>query len=512
MKPSERDWESRLTELPLGSGGFSVRTIRKVKERIALEEKRKRRRKLPLAIASLLAVSLAAVVFRSQIEGALASWLGPGPEPVPVISETETTTFNIGYMYGSDDFMEKYGKPFIIRHPAVRFAFAEEAPLTVDIVAYKEWLERERPDLIQIPLAYLDDLSAAGLLAELDPLLLRDGIDEQGYHRPVSQVLREAGAGKLYGLADTFATTGLFYNRELFAARGIPEPSGSLTWDETLALAAQFAGMEKDGQPVYGLSFGYRPGLSSNVMSIALSLGMGMTTADGSRSSLGSNAWESLWTPFVQGYRDGWIANEAGMERGKNYAMTELYKLDPFLTGRSAMTFQSNDYLRNIEESREAIGFDADWGILPAPALDEAARAQGQAMEIPYVLAISAGSSQTDAAWELLKYIMSPEQAERRSRTAEHALYTVGQQSTDAGARETFFYEAAIDPSLSLVLHEQQTSPAYQALYALAAEEGRARTDELLSGALTVERFLEELDRQAEQALRELAAQEEELR
>jgi ABC-type sugar transport system, periplasmic component len=509
MKRAERDWESHLTETPLGTGGFSMGTIRKVKERIAVQERRKKKKIVPLAAAALVAVILAAVVFRSEIGSTLASWNKPEPEKKPVISETETTTLKIGYLSGADDFMRKYGSPFVIRHPMARFSYSANVPKMGSLEDYREWIENEEPDLVQIPLGYLDELSSAGLLTDLDALLLRDGIDEQNFYEPVRRTIREAGAGKLYGMADKFSAYGLYYNRELFAEFGIPEPSGSLTWEETMGLAARFAGSEKNGDPVYGLSFGYRPGLSLNAVTVGQSLGLGTYAPDGLRSTLSSKAWTGLWSSFVQGYRDGWIGGEQGMEQGKSYPMKELYKLDPFLNGRSAMTFQPSDYGSNLAGAREMIGFDDEWALLPAPALDESARSGGQAMEIGYVFAIPSRSSQPDAAWELLKYILSPEQTERQTRTVPYTLYTVKAETVDAFGPQDAYYEARYDTSLSLSSLKQKADPAYQALLNLAYKSGQERERDLLNGSLGVEPFLKQLDNEAEETLRTLAAEKE---
>ncbi|THF84087.1 ABC transporter substrate-binding protein [Cohnella fermenti] len=513
MKRREHDWESRLDELPLGTGGFSMGTIQRVKERIAVEERRQGKRWIPLAAAALIAVALATVLLRTELGDRLSASLRKDEkENKPVISETETTALRIGYPSGGDAFMQKYGAPFTIRHPMVRFQYAEDIPQAGSLTDYKTWLAENNVDLIQIPLGYVGELASEGLLADLDTLLLRDGALETSLFAPVRETIREAGAGKLYGLTDTFSTYGLYYNRELFAERGIPVPEGTLTWAETTALAAKFVGMEKNGEPVYGLGFGYRSGLARNVTMVGRSLGLGTNAPDAPRSLLGSEAWTGLWTSFLQAYRDGWIAEGGTLENGQSYAMKELYKLDPFLNGRAAMTFQSSDYGSSLAGAREQLGFDDEWGIAPAPALDDLTRSGGQLLEIPYVLAIPSRSSKPDAAWELLKYILSPEQSERNARTSPYALPTVRPEaSVLAGSDvQTGFYEARYDADLTLASLERASLPDYQALLNLAYQDGERRKHELLDGSLTVERFLQELDKQAEETLRQLDAAKEE--
>ncbi|MDG0811723.1 hypothetical protein [Cohnella rhizosphaerae] len=84
-----------------------------------LERRARRRRRV--AAASVVALLIAgAAVFR----GELAELLKREEAAKPVISETETTTLNIMY-WDNSGFMSLYGQPFIIRHPSVRFEYAE---------------------------------------------------------------------------------------------------------------------------------------------------------------------------------------------------------------------------------------------------------------------------------------------------------------------------------------------------------------------------------------------------
>jgi multiple sugar transport system substrate-binding protein len=47
--------------------------------------------------------------------------------------------------------------------------------------------------------------------------------------------------GKVYGIPKDFNTLGLFYNKDLFAAAGLDEPTDDWTWDDLKAAAAQLS-------------------------------------------------------------------------------------------------------------------------------------------------------------------------------------------------------------------------------------------------------------------------------
>ncbi|MDG0794444.1 extracellular solute-binding protein [Cohnella ginsengisoli] len=98
---------------------------------------------------------------------------------------------------------------------------------------------------MQVPLAYLPELSAAGLLKPLDAWMKRDKVSDDSWQSAVKQTLREAGGGQLYGYAPEFTGHALYYNRKLFREYGIPEPTEGMTWEEVMNLAIKFDGVQK---------------------------------------------------------------------------------------------------------------------------------------------------------------------------------------------------------------------------------------------------------------------------
>ncbi|WP_217593110.1 extracellular solute-binding protein [Cohnella sp. GbtcB17] len=509
----DRDrWERTLSDLPLGSGGFGTPTIKKVKERIKMLERRARRRR-QAAAASVVALLIAgAVVFR----GELAELLTHEEAAKPVISENETTTLNIMY-WDSSGFMSLYGQPFIIRHPSVRFEYSEYPgknanlySLTPGIDTFKKQLENSPADLVQIPLAYLPELTDAGLLKPLDAWMKRDGITDDSWQTAVKQTVREAGGGGLYGFAPEFTGYALYYNRKLFRENGVPEPTDGMTWDEVMNAAARFQGLKKNGKPVYGLSFGYNSAIWAEAYSIGTSQGLRFADAELGAATIDTPAWTAIWTKLAEGHGEGWISNEPPLKWEGNVEMKDLYAHDPFLNGRSALTYASSSYLRNISQAGSQMGLgEDDWGVL-SPPTDEGSRGTDGAFEIPFVFAIPEKAPHADAAWELLKYIMSPSQANRLIRFPHgDVLPTVAADAAAADSRSAVFYRAAVDPSRVIDAAVRNADPSYQRVASAIWTESNDRTQSLPDGALDVPELLKALQAKAEQTIRDAQAKSE---
>ncbi|MEK0313568.1 ABC transporter substrate-binding protein [Cohnella sp. 56] len=501
---SERDrWQRTLSDLPLGSGGFGSHTMKSVKERIKMLERRARRRRRAAATAIVALLIAGAVVFR----GDLTNLLTPKETAKPVISETETTTLNIMF-WDNSTFMTMYGQPFIIRHPAVRFEYSAYpgagtgvANSSVGIDRYREQLQQSHADLVQIPLAYVSELAADGLLKPLGAWMKRDKLTDESWNTAVRETLREAGGGELYGFAPEFAGYALYYNRDLFRENGVPEPTDGMTWEEAMNTAARFQGIKKEGKPVYGLSFGYSTNMGFEAMTIGDSQNLRLANAGLDQATANAKGWLDLWTKLADGHREGWINNVPDPEWEGGIDVNDLLKQDPFLNGRAAMTYAGNSYMQNLKDAPAATGFEADWAVVTQPRDKERDQAIG-AFEIPYILAIPAKSASADAAWELLKYIMTPSQSERYIRlTRNSSLPTVAANDGAGDSRSAVFYRASVDPVQILDTAKRNSDPVYSSLAAAVRTEAYNRTKDLADGTLDVPALLKELQTKAEQAL-----------
>jgi ABC-type glycerol-3-phosphate transport system substrate-binding protein len=505
MNPEDdRDWERQLAELPLGTGGFSVKTMKKVKERIAMRHRKPKR----WVAVSAAALALAAALTVWSVRGGAGEWLNGrlSPEPSPSAADAaQEIRLKVQY-WDSESFMQNIGRPFLIRNPSYRFetAYLQSWRSVGD---YIRWVRQERPDVLQIPLAYVDDLARAGLLLPLDDRIARDGYDLGGLYEPVVRILREAGAGKLYGLAPHFNTYALFYNRTLFEQNGVPLPQDGMTWDDVLRTAARFGGRSADGKPVYGLSFGgayYGQSATpfTGIEAIGATQGLQLLDAAGKRATAGTAAWRGIWEKVLPGYKDGWIANESRPPIQGSVLMTDLYKTDPFLTGRTAMTVRSGSYLGDILQAADKIGFRDEWGVVSQP-VDPAAPDRAARFDVEEIYAINAMSPNAEAAWKLLKYIMSAEQAQREERYIPYRQMHTRQSGwpEDYRSKATVFYRLSPDPAAVVGEAEREDLPGYRGKLSAIEEAGGKLSASAAAGELPLDRALAELQRQAEAAV-----------
>ncbi|PTQ57605.1 MAG: N-Acetyl-D-glucosamine ABC transport system, sugar-binding protein [Candidatus Carbobacillus altaicus] len=80
-----------------------------------------------------------------------------------------------------------------------------------------------------------------GLLLSLDSYIEKDQIDLTQFAPIVREALTSPADGSLYGLAPSFFSYALFYNKDLLDAEGVPYPQDGETWEELWSKAEVFA-------------------------------------------------------------------------------------------------------------------------------------------------------------------------------------------------------------------------------------------------------------------------------
>ncbi|GEM_PF-423707 len=109
----------------------------------------------------------------------------------------------------------------------------------VESIPYPQYQEKiitqaaagDAPDVIFVEVNNFVNLYTRGIFEDLNPYLLKDELDLSGYYPgPVGRFTRE---GHLYALPQDTAPTGLiYYNKEAFKEAGLPEPSAGWSWPE----------------------------------------------------------------------------------------------------------------------------------------------------------------------------------------------------------------------------------------------------------------------------------------
>jgi len=148
----------------------------------------------------------------------------PTPDPEPV---------HLRYAMWDANQVPAYAacaEQFMAQHPHITIDIEQtEAALYWDKLA-TEMGAGTAPDVFVNHLMHLSDLSGAGQLLDLEPLVQRDRVDDKIYIGRLARMWMRAGVR--YGLPKDWDTVALVYNRDLMRSAGVPTAAlNELTWN-----------------------------------------------------------------------------------------------------------------------------------------------------------------------------------------------------------------------------------------------------------------------------------------
>ncbi|WP_240420416.1 ABC transporter substrate-binding protein [Paenibacillus periandrae] len=509
MKHNEPEyWEKQLANSPIpkGEAGFSKDLMQKIKERVEMQERPTNRRWLKLA--PLLAISVMLVFGFFQWER-LESIVGPMSKPVvpmalePIDAEKEFT-LKVAYFH-ENTFMMHYGKAYTIRYPNI-----EVKVITMgdngwnsfdDKDKILELLDKEKPDVVYLSPNIYGELAKEGRLNPLDPVMKQDSYDLNNLYSGVTETLRTAADGKLYGLAPDYEMNALYYNKDLFDKYGVPYPKSGMSWEETMQLAARFPANGQGGDRVYGLLPTYYSEASQLAGQIAKTMGLSMTNADGNQVTLRTDGWKKAWSLAADGYSQGYVyqpeprANPQG-----NIRMEDMYKRNPFITGKAAMAYSSYSLSRDLETAKSQYKMNSfNWDIVSEP-VDPSRPNESASFTLGPVYAVNAQSEHQRAAWEMIKLINSAEIMKKLNRSAGGGSLSVRLQSLkpEDGRNYVPFY--SMKPSTvgaESGLHPRALRKFMEAYSPLAVKQMKA----VVEGRLKLDDALKQLQEDSQNAL-----------
>ncbi|WP_373229276.1 ABC transporter substrate-binding protein [Cohnella sp.] len=496
MNRKDSDWEKELTETPLGWGGFSKKSMREIKERVEQLDKKKRYPRPLAACLLILALLASGWLLNDPINGWVRNQEASN-QAIPDTWDEEDLELSVQY-WDTNSFMSDIGQPFVIRHPSVHFEVAENSDIR-DITAYIKWIEDNKPDVLQVPLAFVEDLANAGIIKPLDDWITKSNYALQDFHQPVIRTLREAGAGKLYGLAPYFETSALYYNKTLFDKFGIATPQSHLSWKEVMQLASRFTGTDTDGKPIYGLTTDRYTTPFRLLLKIGETEGLRILSSDQLQPTLNTAAWRNVWETILGGYKEGFISNENRASTKGNVLMSDLYKADPFLSGRAALAYRTSSYQWDIGQAMESIGFNDEWGVVTQP-INPNQPDLASDFDISTVYAVNTESSHQEAAWSLIQYIVSPEKAKRDAQNGYAPFSSRSLSSENASIDNAdIFYKLEVDSTAILNKAELNQLPEYSSFYQGLTEAGNQALESVIKGSSSLEDAMEQLQLQAVQ-------------
>ncbi|CAH1216833.1 hypothetical protein PAECIP111893_04184 [Paenibacillus plantiphilus] len=392
-------------------------------------------------------------------------------------------------------------KPFIIRHPSVRIRMAKESGgLENDPEKFMEWMDKEKPDVLQLPIKLYMKLASEGRLKPLAPYMQGSEFDVEAIHAPLVQLLREAGGGELYGLTPEFRSAALYVNEELFQEHGIPVPEAGIELDEVLQLAARFK-----GTGAFGL-FADHSNPYSLVKTIGEASGLqALSASEGQlKATVQSSAWEGIWQQVSDGFREEWIAMPKPRGEG-SILMKDLAKFDIFAQGEAAMMIDDDGYYySNLLIFEKEAKVKLKWSTIPFHITSAAN--QGKYLTTGTIYAINAASSNGRAAWELIRFVNGEEIAKRTDLDPNRGLSVLARRSNMKSQPEEYwkaFYEMAIDAPQAIGDLKRKSMGQEAAIEQQLSELASERLKSVIEGAMSVEEALAELQEAVQTAIDE---------
>ncbi|CAH0120382.1 MULTISPECIES: ABC transporter substrate-binding protein [unclassified Paenibacillus] len=327
--------------------------------------------------------------------------------------------------YSEDYFYQEYGDLFSTKYPNIEVQVVDYRGIDYEsekdgIKAETNFINKEQPDVVLLSAEQYELYAADGMLLELDSFIRKENYDIDGIYPTIIDLLKEKGGGKLYGLSPRFYGNALFYNADLFAKYGVELPHDKMTWQEILELARRFPADGDEKERVYG--FGLQGSVTSDrlldTLASSIAYTQGLTTVNPGTLKVTANtdSWRNVWKMALEAANSGAIYSPK--EDFWGGSLEEYYLHKPFLMGRMAMTVDDSYLLQNIKQVKERIKAFKPFqlGIAAGP-VDPFEPDSSRDIQLQEIFAIRAGSPNSDAAWEFIKYVNGVEYAKIKSRT-----------------------------------------------------------------------------------------------
>jgi multiple sugar transport system permease protein len=265
------------------------------------------------------------------------------------------------------------------------------------------------PDLFYVGGERVASFADMGLIEPLDAYLEADAktraegaIDLAAFYPSTVTAFRydgsRMGQGSLYGVPKDFTTAGFYYNKDLFRKAGLPFPKDDWTWDEYIA-AARAIGKLKDekGEPYVGSEFVTWPMM---VRAFLRTEGAEVRGRDFDDLTIESTAAQSALERLRAWRQDETNTLTSGRSKLASGSAA-------FLTGRVGMAGPFGRWV--VPQYRRITDFDWDYAPLP--------RGERQTnLIITVAWGMSAQSQNKPEAWQLLRWLVSPEMQAANAR------------------------------------------------------------------------------------------------
>lgn len=231
---------------------------------------------------------------------------------------------------------------------------------------------------------------SAGRLLNLSPYVAHDGVKTSDYY-PALFTPFSCKSGQIYGIPKDWGSLGVFYNKQMFKAAGIPFPSSNWTWDQMRSIARKLTKLgPTPDKSTYGIML---PDDSSRWLAFLFANGGSVLNKGGTQSAFNGQAGVAAlnyYTSFQLQDHSSTTPSTFGVR----------YPYEAFAKKQTAMVVEGGWAIEYMQENHS----DVDYAVAPLPVAPNGQRGD---LIFTNAWAASAHTRYPEESWELVKYLTS---------------------------------------------------------------------------------------------------------
>ncbi|WP_123041979.1 ABC transporter substrate-binding protein [Cohnella candidum] len=289
-------------------------------------------------------------------------------------------------------------------HPNVKISI-ESVPDQYGTKLLTQIAGGQAPDIFQIGDGDVKMFMDKGALEDLTPYIQgQNGIDLNDYYPNVLDVGKLGD--KYYTMPKDYSDIGVYYNKKLFDAAGVPYPQAGWTWDQFYDTAKKLTKKEGSKYTQWGVSL--PGGWLRAILPLINAYGGSVISPDG-------NSFEGFMNSdgtvkALELYQDMYLKDHISPSNTESAAFKGV---DLFGAGKVAMNVTGRWPVMDYEKNP-----DLSFGVAPMPV-----GPSGAANTICYAgYGLYSKSANKDEAWNYLKYLTGPEGQEIMAQFAFTAV------------------------------------------------------------------------------------------
>ena len=413
----------------------------------------------------------------------------------------EANRIKVMYSGSEQQFFREYGNYFAAKFPDLDVDLVSTAGISSGPEEGNEYEKRvvtENPDLVVLNSHSYTELAGRGILLDLSPFIQRDHFDIDHIAPAVVDYLSSAaGDGKLYGIGPNFSSNVLLYNKDLFKLYGVPEPEGSMSWEQFYTIMHHFSVTNVSHERVYGYHRPFVTNPFSFVQEIANSSGLTFVNTVTRQITIDTEGWRKAFRLVSDSIMDGSLGGGyRGMGAQGHIGEADMRNADLFGQGKAAMTTANFSSVNKLVANPPPF----QWGIAGSPG-PQASIGMSSGMDVFPIFAIYAKAEHSETAWRVLQYLNSDEVARFNSGLQTGYLPARRQYAPDLAHHDIdLFYRVADSRrNTALLMADFYALPeAFQKVLGTVILE---EFDAVLDGKTTVDKAVQRMQERLQVAL-----------